>query len=41
MHARRGSDPSAMNLTTVERRSDRELVITRTFDGTALIMFDA
>jgi uncharacterized protein YndB with AHSA1/START domain len=41
MHATRGSDPNAMNPTTVERRSDRELVITRTFNGPARILFDA
>ena len=40
--ARRASEPSAMtNRTTVERKSDRELVITRTFDGPARIVFEA
>jgi uncharacterized protein YndB with AHSA1/START domain len=29
------------NRTTVDRRSDRELVITRTFDGPARIVFEA
>jgi uncharacterized protein YndB with AHSA1/START domain len=29
------------NRTTVERRSDRELVITRTFNGPARIVYDA
>ena len=29
------------NRTTVERRSERELVITRTFDGPARILFAA
>jgi len=29
------------NRTTVERRSDRELVVTRTFNGPARIVFDA
>ncbi len=41
MPARRGSDPNAMHPTMVERRSDRELVITRTFNGPARILFDA
>lgn len=30
-----------MNSTVVERRSDRELVVTRTFDGPAHIVFEA
>ncbi len=38
--AKRESKPF-MNRTTVERRSDRELVITRTFNGPARIVFDA
>jgi hypothetical protein len=29
------------NRTTVERKSDRELVITQTFDGPARIVFEA
>ena len=42
MDARRESDPTAMkNRTTVERRSERELVVTRTFDGPARIVFEA
>jgi uncharacterized protein YndB with AHSA1/START domain len=36
-----GSEIEAKNQTTVERRSDRELVITRTFNGPATIVFDA
>src|ERR1700722_20712132 len=32
---------STKNRTTVERRSDRELVVTRTFGGPARIVFDA
>jgi uncharacterized protein YndB with AHSA1/START domain len=32
---------SAKNRTTVERKSDRELVVTRTFDAPARIVFDA
>jgi uncharacterized protein YndB with AHSA1/START domain len=36
------SDPAAKrNLVTVERRSDRELVVTRTFNGPARLVFDA
>jgi uncharacterized protein YndB with AHSA1/START domain len=31
----------AKNVTTVERRSDRELVVTRTFNAPARIVFDA
>jgi uncharacterized protein YndB with AHSA1/START domain len=37
----RGSEPSPVNRTNVERRSDRELVITRTFNAAARIVFDA
>lgn len=32
---------AGMNSTVVERRSDRELVVTRTFDGPAHIVFEA
>src|SRR5579885_3349228 len=32
---------AAMNRTTVERKSDRELVVTRTFDAPAHIVFEA
>jgi len=32
--------PAAMNRTAVERRSDRELVVTRTFDAQAHIVFE-
>lgn len=36
------SDPaSGTNQTTVERKSDRELVVTRTFNGPAHIVFEA
>src|SRR5438045_1904656 len=39
---RRESEPAAMkNRTTVERKSDRELVVTRTFNGPARIVFEA
>ena len=42
MDARRGSEPAPMkNRTTVERKSDRELVVTRTFDAPARLVFEA
>ena len=42
MDVRRESEPIPMkNHTTVERKSERELVITRTFDGPARIVFEA
>src|SRR5262249_32773959 len=42
MDAGRESEPSPMkNRTTVERKSERELVVTRTFDGPARIVFEA
>src|SRR5215471_8617090 len=42
MDARRGSEPTAMkNRTTVERKSDRELVVTRTVNGPARLVFEA
>ena len=42
MDARRESEPTSMkNATTVERKSDRELVVTRTFNGPARIVFEA
>src|SRR6188472_3007647 len=38
----RGSEPTPMkNRTTVERKSERELVVTRTFNGPARIVFEA
>ena len=38
----RGSEPTpTKNRTTVDRKSERELVITRTFDGPARIVFEA
>lgn len=37
----RGSDARPMNRTTLERTSDRELVIARAFNGRARIVFDA
>jgi uncharacterized protein YndB with AHSA1/START domain len=42
MDAGRGSEPILMkNGTTVERKSERELVVTRTFNGPARIVFEA
>ena len=42
MDARRGSEPTPMkNRTTTERKSDRELVVTRTVNGPARIVFEA
>ena len=42
MDARRESEPTPIkNPTTRERKSDRELVVTRTFNGPARIVFEA
>src|SRR6187549_143568 len=42
MDARRESEPTPMkNRTTVERKSERELVATRTINGPARIVFEA
>jgi uncharacterized protein YndB with AHSA1/START domain len=41
MDARREREPNPLNRTIVERRSERELVITRTFNGPARIVFEA
>lgn len=42
MDARKESEPTPMkNPTTVDRKSDRELVVTRTFNGPARIVFEA
>ena len=42
MSARRGSEGKPMkNRTTVERKSERELVVTRTFNGPARLVFEA
>src|SRR5262245_24689724 len=42
MDARREGKPAPMkNRTTSERKSDRELVVTRTFNGPARIVFEA
>ena len=41
MDERRDSEPCMKNHTTVERKSERELVVTRVFDGPAHIVFEA
>ena len=42
MDARRESEPTTMkNPTTVERKSEREFVVTRTFNGPARLVFEA
>lgn len=42
MDARRQSEPTPMkNRTNVERKSDREVVVTRTFNGPARLVFEA
>ena len=42
MDERRESEPVAIkNRTTVERKSERELVVTRTFSGPARLVFEA
>jgi len=42
MDARRESEPTPItNRTTVERKSEREIVVTRTFNGPARIVFEA
>jgi len=42
MDARKENDVAAMkNRTTVERKSERELVVTRTFNGPARLVFEA
>src|SRR6188768_1610442 len=42
MDARSGSEPTPMkDRTTVERTSERELVVTRTFNGPARLVFEA
>src|ERR1700722_10366903 len=41
MDARRESEPPMKNRTTVERKSEREFVVTRTFNGPARIVFEA
>jgi uncharacterized protein YndB with AHSA1/START domain len=42
MDTRRGSEPTPMkNRTTMERKSERELVVTRTINGPAHLVFEA
>ena len=41
MDASRSSEAAATRRTTVERRSDRELVVTRSFDAPARLVFEA
>ena len=42
MDARKENEPIAMkNITTVARKSEREIVVTRTFNGPARIVFEA
>jgi uncharacterized protein YndB with AHSA1/START domain len=42
LDAKRESEPSTIkNLTTIERKSEREIVVTRTFNGPARIVFEA
>jgi len=41
MDARRESEPATKNPTTAERKSERELVVTRTINGPARIVFEA
>lgn len=42
MNARRESEPAPMKSTTaVERKSDRELIVTRTFNAPARLVFEA
>jgi uncharacterized protein YndB with AHSA1/START domain len=41
MDATRSSEPGTTSSTTVERRSDRELVVTRSFDAPARLVFEA
>jgi uncharacterized protein YndB with AHSA1/START domain len=42
MDAKRGSEPTpAKNRTAVQRKSERELVVTRTFNGPARLVFEA
>jgi len=42
MDAKRKSEPTPMkNRTTVERKSEREMVVTRTFNGPARLVFEA
>src|SRR5262245_20327793 len=41
MDARKGNEPTMKNQTTAERKSERELVVARTINGPARIVFEA
>ena len=41
MDARREAEPAPMNRTSVERASDREIVVTRTMNAPARLVFEA
>ncbi|MEO8901253.1 MAG: SRPBCC family protein [Polyangiaceae bacterium] len=41
MDAKRESEPTMKNRTTVERKSEREVVVTRTINGPARLVFEA
>ena len=41
MEARKPGEPAMKRTTTVQRKSDRELVVTRTFDAPARLVFEA
>jgi uncharacterized protein YndB with AHSA1/START domain len=41
MDAKNGNEPAPVNRTSMELKSDREIVIARTFNGPARIVFDA
>lgn len=41
MDAGKENEPDAVNPTTAERKSERELVVTRTFNGPARLVFEA
>jgi uncharacterized protein YndB with AHSA1/START domain len=41
MNAGRENEPATKNPTTVKRKSERELVVTRTFNGPARIVYEA
>ena len=41
MRATKEREPASTNRTVVERRSDRELVVTRTVNGPARLLFEA
>src|SRR6478736_6355724 len=41
MDAGKDAEPAVRNRTTVDRKSDREVVVTRTFDAPARLVFEA